>query len=77
MSNFSYLSTRPAYSLFANSAIEAEKAFSTLSGDARWVPEGVEPAKWVYAADKTITMPRWAMNRKPSARAEPACVTGM
>ena len=29
MSNFSYLSTRPEYSLFANSAIEAEKVFST------------------------------------------------
>ena len=29
MPNFSYLSTRPEYSLFANSAIEAEKVFST------------------------------------------------
>lgn len=29
MSNFSYLSTKPEYSLFANSAIEAEEAFST------------------------------------------------
>ena len=28
MSNFSYLSTKPEYSLFANSAIEAEEAFS-------------------------------------------------
>lgn len=42
MSNFSYLSTRPEYSLFANSAIEAEKVFSTSPGDVRGgVPEGV------------------------------------
>ena len=29
MSNFSYLATKSEYSLFANSAIEAEKVFST------------------------------------------------
>ena len=42
MSNFSYLSTHPEYSLFANSAIEAEKVFSTspamCGGE---MPEGV------------------------------------
>ena len=29
MSNFEYLFSKPEYSLFANSAIEAEKVFST------------------------------------------------
>ena len=29
MSNFSYLATKSEYSLFANSAIEAEKVFPT------------------------------------------------
>ena len=29
MSNFSYLSTHPEYSMFASAAIEAEKVFST------------------------------------------------
>ena len=29
MSNFTFLATKPEYSLFANSAIEAEKVFST------------------------------------------------
>ena len=59
MSNFSYLSTRPAYSLFANSAIEAEKVFSTSPAMcAVGCRKALELAvKWVYAADKTITMP--------------------
>ena len=41
MSNFSYLSTRPEYSLFANSAIEAEKVFSTSPAMCAVGPEGV------------------------------------
>lgn len=59
MSNFSYLSTRPEYSLFANSAIEAEKVFSTSPAMcAVGCRKALELAvKWVYAADKTITMP--------------------
>ena len=57
MSNFSYLST--PYSLFANSAIEAEKVFSTSPAMcAVGCRKALELAvKWVYAADKTITMP--------------------
>ena len=59
MSNFSYLSTRPEYSLFANSAIEAEKVFSTSPAMcAVGCRKALELAvKWVYAADKTITIP--------------------
>lgn len=59
MSNFSYLSTHPEYSLFANSAIEAEKVFSTSQAMcAVGCRKALELAvKWVYAADKTITMP--------------------
>ena len=59
MSNFSYLSTHPEYSLFANSAIEAEKVFSTSPAMcAVGCRKALELAvKWVYAADKTITMP--------------------
>ena len=53
MSNFSYLSTRPEYSLFANSAIEAEKVFSTSPAMcAVGCRKALELAvKWVYAAD--------------------------
>ena len=59
MSNFSYLSTKSEYSLFANSAIEAEKVFSTSPAMcAVGCRKALELAvKWVYAADKTITMP--------------------
>ena len=59
MSNFSYLSTRPEYSLFASAAIEAEKVFSTSPAMcAVGCRKALELAvKWVYAADKTITMP--------------------
>ena len=58
-SNFSYLSTPPEYSLFANSAIEAEKVFSTSPAMcAVGCRKALElTVKWVYAADKTITMP--------------------
>ena len=59
MSNFSYLSTRPEYSMFASAAIEAEKVFSTSPAMcAVGCRKALELAvKWVYAADKTITMP--------------------
>ena len=59
MSNLSYLSTRPEYSLFASAAIEAEKVFSTSPAMcAVGCRKALELAvKWVYAADKTITMP--------------------
>ena len=59
MSNFSYLSTRPEYSLFSSAAIEAEKVFSTSPAMcAVGCRKALELAvKWVYAADKTITMP--------------------
>ena len=82
MSNFSYLSTRPEYSLFANSAIEAEKVFSTSPAMcAVGCRKALELAvKWVYAADKTITMPYKDNLQSLSARAElpvrsgPQCV---
>ena len=59
MSNFSYLSTHPEYSMFASAAIEAEKVFSTSPAMcAVGCRKALELAvKWVYAADKTITMP--------------------
>ena len=57
MSNFSYLSTRPEYSLFANSAIEAEKVFSTSPAMcAVGCRKALELAvKWVYAAYNDCT----------------------
>ena len=59
MSNFSYLSTHPEYSLCANSASEAEKVVSTSPAMcAVGCRKALELAvKWVYAADKTITIP--------------------
>ena len=59
MSNFSYLSNHPEYSLFASAAIEAEKVFATSPAMcAVGCRKALELAvKWVYAADKTITMP--------------------
>lgn len=59
MSNFSYLSAKSAYSLFAPAAIEAEKVFSTSPAMcAVGCRKALELAvKWVYAADRTITMP--------------------
>ena len=59
MSNFAFLAVKPEYSLFANSAIEAEKVFSTSPAMcAVGCRKALELAvKWVYAADKTITMP--------------------
>ena len=59
MSNFSYLALKPEYSLFSSAAIEAEKVFSTSPAMcAVGCRKALELAvKWVYAADKTITMP--------------------
>ena len=59
MSNFEYLFSKPEYSLFSSAAIEAEKAFSTSPAMcAVGCRKALELAvKWVYAADKTITMP--------------------
>ena len=59
MSNFSYLSTCPEYSMFTSAAIEAEKVFSTSPAMCTvGCRKALELAvKWVYAADKTITMP--------------------
>ena len=59
MSNFSWLATKPEYSLFSSAAIEAEKVFSTSPAMcAVGCRKALELAvKWVYAADKTITMP--------------------
>ena len=59
MSNFSYLSAKPEYSLFAPAAIEAEKVFATSPAMcAVGCRKALELAvKWVYAADRTITMP--------------------
>ena len=82
MSNFSYLSTHHEYSLFTNSAIEAEKVFSTSPAMcAVGCRKALELAvKWVYAADKTITMPLQGQPAIPVARAElpvrsgPQCV---
>ena len=57
MSNFEYLSSKSEYSLFSSAAIEAEKVFSTAMC-AVGCRKALELAvKWVYAADKTITMP--------------------
>ena len=59
MSNFAFLASCPSYSLFASAAIEAEKVFSTSPAMcAVGCRKALELAvKWVYAADKTITMP--------------------
>ena len=59
MSNFSYLAAKPEYSLFSSAAIEAEKVFATSPAMcAVGCRKALELAvKWVYAADKTITMP--------------------
>ena len=59
MSNFEYLSSKSEYSLFSSAAIEAEKVFSTSPAMcAVGCRKALELAvKWVYAADKTITMP--------------------
>lgn len=59
MSNFSFLSTIPEYSLFTPAAIEAEKVFSTSPAMcAVGCRKALELAvKWVYSADTTMRMP--------------------
>ncbi len=59
MSNFAFLSQIKEYKLFSESAIEAEKVYATSPamcavGCRKALELGV---KWVYSADKTITMP--------------------
>lgn len=59
MSNFEFLIKIPEYKLFANSALEAEKVFATSPAMcAVGCRKALELAvKWVYSADKDITMP--------------------
>lgn len=59
MSNFSFLSTIPEYSLFTPAALEAEKVFSTSPAMcAVGCRKALELAvKWVYSADTTMRMP--------------------
>ena len=59
MSNFSFLSFKREYALFAAAAIEAEKVYNTSPAmSAIGSRKALELAvKWVYSADSTITMP--------------------
>ncbi|MBR1443893.1 MAG: DEAD/DEAH box helicase family protein, partial [Firmicutes bacterium] len=59
MSNFEFLKNITEYSLFSNAAIEAEKVFMTSPAMcAVGCRKALELAvKWVYAADRTISMP--------------------
>ena len=59
MSNFSFLSIKPEYALFAPACIETEKIFATAPAlCAVGCRKALELAvKWVYAADKTMNMP--------------------
>ena len=59
MSNFSFLQTKPEYTLFANACIEAEKIYATAPAlCAVGCRKALELAiKWVYAADNTMQMP--------------------
>ena len=59
MSNFSFLTTQPAYALFAPAAVEAEKVFAASPAMcAVGCRKALELAvKWVYAADSTMQMP--------------------
>lgn len=59
MSNFSFLTTQPAYALFAPAAVEAEKVFaSSPAMCAVGCRKALELAvKWVYSADNTMQMP--------------------
>ena len=82
MSNFSYLATKPEYSMFAFAAIEAEKVFSTSPAMcAVGCRKALELAvKWVYAADKNHHDALQGQPAIPAARAEfpvrggPGCV---
>lgn len=59
MGNFSFLTTYPAYALFAPAAVEAEKVFaSSPAMCAVGCRKALELAvKWVYSADNTMQMP--------------------
>lgn len=59
MTNFSFLSQKPEYALFAPACMEAEKILSTAPAMcAVGCRKALELAvKWVYAADKTMKMP--------------------
>ena len=59
MSNFSFLTVKTEYTLFAPACIEAEKIYaSTPAMCAVGCRKALELAiKWVYAVDKTIQMP--------------------
>lgn len=59
MPNFSFLQSKPEYSLFSAACVDAEKVYA-VSPElcAMGCRKGLELAvKWVYAADKTIKRP--------------------
>ena len=55
MPNFSFLSLKPAYALFASACVEAEKIYASAPAlCAVGCRKAMELAiKWVYAADQT------------------------
>lgn len=59
MTNFEFLANIPEYALFSSATIEAEKVYSTSPAMcAVGCRKALELAvKWVYFADRTITMP--------------------
>lgn len=59
MTNFSFLASKPEYTLFAPACIETEKIYATAPAMcAVGCRKALELAvKWVYAADNSITMP--------------------
>lgn len=59
MTNFEFLANIPEYALFSSATIEAEKVYSTSPAMcAVGCRKALELAvKWVYYADRTITMP--------------------
>lgn len=59
MTNFSFLTTQPAYALFSFACIEAEKIYASAPAMcAVGCRKALELAvKWVYAADNTMKMP--------------------
>ena len=59
MPNFTFLTHKPEYAIFAAACVEAENIFSVSPAlCAAGCRKALELAvKWVYAADKMITMP--------------------
>src|SRR5699024_5678945 len=59
MSNFSFLSSKTEYSLFASACVEAEKIYASAPAlCAVGCRKAMELAiKWVYASDQTMKMP--------------------